>query len=173
MRLLLLIAFFSLSNLYALAQDDSNIQSIDTLAPFQKTKVIPTFSIQQPDSTWFFNTNLREKTPVLILYFSPDCGHCQLETDEILGHINKLQNLQIVMVTSRSFEDMVTFAARYKIYKFPTIVMGRDPSYIFSKYYNVKFTPFSALYNNRGKLVKYYTKGIDMNELIEIAKLKK
>ena len=165
---LVLITIFILSTFCALSQVDSNLQSTDTLAPFQKSKVIPTFSIQQPDSTWFFNTSLQEKKPVLILYFSPDCGHCQLETNEILGHINQLQKLQIVMVTSRPFVDMVKFAARYKIYKFPTIKIGRDPSYIITKYYDVKFTPFSALYNNKGKLVKFYTKGIDMDELINM-----
>ena len=165
---LVLITIFILSTFYSFSQTDSSVQSTDTLAPFQKSKVIPTFSIQQPDSSWFFNTSLQEKKPVLILYFSPDCGHCQLETDEILGHINQLQKLQIVMVTSRPFVDMVKFAARYKIYKFPTIKIGRDPSYIITKYYDVKFTPFSALYNNKGKLVKFYTKGIDMDELINM-----
>ena len=165
---LVLITIFILSTFYSLSQTDSSVQTSDTLAPFQKSKVIPTFSIQQPDSTWFFNTSLLEKKPILIVYFSPDCGHCQLETDEILGHISQLQKLQIVMVTSRPFEDLVKFAARYKIHKFPTITIGRDPSYIFTKYYNVKFTPFSAFYNKKGKLVKFFTKGIDMNELIEM-----
>ena len=165
-----LIVYFSLITFCALSQADSNSQSKVTLAPFQRSNAIPTFSLQQPDSSWFFNTSLQEKKPVLILYFSPDCGHCQLETDEILAHIAQLQNLQIVMVTSRPFEEMAKFAAKYKIYKFPTVKIGRDPSYIFTKYYDVKFTPFSALYNKKGKLEKFYTKGIDIDELIKLVK---
>jgi thiol-disulfide isomerase/thioredoxin len=165
---IIIIAFFALVSFQAFSQTDSILAVKDTLAPFQKTNAIPTFSLQQPDSSWFFNTSLQEKKPVLILYFSPDCGHCQLETDEILGHINKLQDLQIVMVTSRPFEDLAKFVAHYKIYKFPTIKIGRDPSYTITKFYDVKFTPFSALYNKNGKLEKTYTKGIDMEELIKL-----
>ena len=102
---------------------------------------------------------------MLILYFSPDCGHCQLETDELLGNIKQLENLQIVMVTSRPFEDLVKFSRHYKIQKFPTIVIGRDPAYYITKFYNVQFTPFSALYGKDGRLEKVYKKGIDMDEL--------
>ena len=140
----------------------------DTLAPYQKYTGIPTFSIQVPDSTWFFNTDLVKKKPVLILYFSPDCGHCQLELEHIIGKMNELKKLQIVMITSRSFQDMSDFCVRYKTNKFPTITIGRDPAYNITRFYKVEFTPFSALYNKKGKLVKVYRTGIDMEELVKL-----
>ena len=163
--LLTLISVFSLT---AFGQNDTTKSLTDTLAPYQKSPFIPTFSLQTPDSSWFFNSSLNEKKPVLILYFSPDCGHCQLETENLLSKEDSLQNLQIVMVTSRPFEDMSHFAAHYKIYKFPNIKIGTDNAYHITRFYKIEFTPFSALYDKKGKLVKVYRKGIDMTELTKL-----
>src|SRR5215213_9692518 len=79
----------------------------DTLAPYRKTPYIPSFKILTPDSSWFSRTNLQAGRPTLILYFSPDCGHCQIETEELLSKIKQFNDLQVVMITSRPFEDMV------------------------------------------------------------------
>ena len=176
MRLTTLFVFI-LFSVAATAQQDTAKTALtvqppkelaDTLAPYQKYTGIPIFSIQVPDSTWFFNTDLVKKKPVLILYFSPDCGHCQLELEHIIAKMNEMKKLQIVMITSRSFQDMSDFSVRYKINKFPTITIGRDPAYNITRFYKVEFTPFSALYNKKGKLVKVYRTGIDLEELVKL-----
>lgn len=162
----LLPVFLSLS---AIAQPNTKTAT-DTLAPYQKTPYIPSFKIQLPDSSWFTKADIKSKKPTLILYFSPDCGHCQLETEELLSKMKDLGNLQIVMITSRPFEDMVNFADHYKIKRFPAIKIGADPARFVTRFYDVKFTPFSALYNKKGTLVKVYEKGIDMEELANLSK---
>lgn len=136
----------------------------DTLAPYQKSPDIPAFKMQLPDSSWFSRANIQTGKPALVLYFSPDCGHCQLETEELLSKMKQLNDLQIIMVTSRPFEDMTAFADKYKINRFPSIRIGTDPDRIVTRFYDVKFTPFSALYDRKGKLVKVYKEGIDMDE---------
>ncbi len=142
----------------------------DTLAPYQKTPNIPSFTIQMPDSSWLSKDNLLPQKPTLILYFSPDCGHCQLETEELLTKMKELNTIQIIMITSRPFEDMVNFAEHYKLKRFPSIKIGTDPARLVTRFYDVKFTPFSAFYDKKGKLVKVYEKGIDMKELISLSK---
>lgn len=142
----------------------------DTLAPYQKNPYIPSFTIQMPDKTWFTKNNLQPKRPTLILYFSPDCGHCQIETEELLSKMKEFKNLQIVMVTSRPFEDMANFAEHYMIKRFPAIKIGTDPARLVTRFYDVKFTPFSAFYDKKGKLVKVYEKGINMEELVSLVK---
>lgn len=164
MLLSVLIAFSSA------AQTNTGTVGQDTIAPYQKTPYIPAFKIQMPDGSWFNKTDLQPKKPTLILYFSPDCGHCQLETEEILSNIKKFNTLQIVMVTSRPFEDMANFAEHYKLKRFPAIKIGADTSRLVTRFYDVKFTPFSALYDKKGMLVKVYEKGIDMEELVSLVK---
>jgi thiol-disulfide isomerase/thioredoxin len=162
-----LILFASLALVISVnAQQDANTVNADTLAPYQKTAFIPSFSIQTPDSSWFSKVNLKSKKPTLILYFSPDCGHCQSETEEILTKMKELNDLQIVMVTSRPFEDMKNFSEHYKLDRFPAIKVGTDPARLVTRFYDVKFTPFSALYDKKGKLVNVYKNGIKMDEII-------
>jgi thiol-disulfide isomerase/thioredoxin len=170
------VIFLLFLSLLVRAQSDTSNRHKDTIKavqnttpPYLRNQSIPTFSIQLADSSWFFNTSLNPKKPVLILYFSPDCGHCQVETEEILARMNSLTELQIVMITSRPFEDMLNFIQHYKLHKFPGIVVGKDHARAITRFYDVRMTPFSALYNKKGKLVKAYKKGIDMNELIKLA----
>jgi cytochrome oxidase Cu insertion factor (SCO1/SenC/PrrC family) len=138
----------------------------DTVPNYIQIPYIPPFKIQLVDSSWYSKTNLAAKRPTLILYFSPDCGHCQLETEELLSRSKQLKNLQVVMITSRPYEDMANFAEHYKIDRFPFIKIGWDPQRFVTNFYSVKFTPFSALYDKKGKLVKVYEGGIDWDELI-------
>jgi thiol-disulfide isomerase/thioredoxin len=138
----------------------------DTVPNYIKIPYIPPFKIQLVDSSWYSKTNLAAKRPTLILYFSPDCGHCQLETEELLSRSKQLKNLQVVMITSRPYEDMANFAEHYKIARFPFIKIGWDPQRFVTNFYSVKFTPFSALYDKKGKLVKVYEGGIDWDELV-------
>jgi thiol-disulfide isomerase/thioredoxin len=154
--ILLTAAAFSLS---------ANAQT-DTVPNYIKLPYIPPFKIQQPDSSWYSKADVPAKKPTLILYFSPDCGHCQLETEEMLSRSKQLKNLQVVMITSRPYEDMANFAEHYKINRFPFIKIGWDPQRLVTNFYSVKFTPFSALYDRKGKLVKVYEGGIDWDELI-------
>lgn len=165
---ILFLSVFTFS--VSIAQTDTLTTHQDTIAPYKKTPYIPPFRIQTPDNSWFSKANLQAKKPVLILYFSPDCGHCQLETEELLSKIKEFNNLQIVMITSRPFADMANFADHYKIKRFPAIKIGTDPARFVTRFYDVRFTPFSALYNKKGMLAKVYEKGIDMEELKDLSK---
>lgn len=170
MRLIIIFLLSAFTSFYSIGQTGTAVSEKDTLAPYQKTPYIPSFKIQTPDSSWFSKTNLQKNKPALILYFSPDCGHCQLETEELLSRMKELNNLQIVMITSRPFADMANFADHYKIKRFPAIKIGSDPARFVTTFYDVRFTPFSALYDKNGKLVKVYESGIDMEELASLAK---
>lgn len=165
---ILILSLFVCFSASAQRDGSASTTDADTLAPYQKNPTIPAFNILLSDSTWFSKQKLQPKKPTLILYFNPDCGHCQLETEEVLSKMKELNKLQIVMITSRPYEDMHNFADHYKISRFPAIKIGSDPSRMVTRFYAVKFTPFSALYDRKGKLVKVYDKGIDMPELVSM-----
>ena len=157
--------FFSLFIIFSLWASSQT----DTLAPYQKTSYMPPFTIQTPDSLWFSKLDLKEKKPTLILYFSPDCGHCQMETEDLLSKMTELKKLQIVMITSKPFDEMVNFYNYYKIYRFSGIKIGTDYAKLVTRFYDVQSTPFSALYDKKGRLMKVYKKGIVMDELIKLS----
>lgn len=138
-------------------------------APYLQVKIVPPFKIYNYDSTLFSKTDLK-KGPVLILYFSPDCGHCQMETDSLISKIESLKKLQIVMITGRYHDDMKAFIDKYKLLEFKNIKVGNDRTGFVQSFYQIEFTPFSALYDKKGKLLEVFEKGIDYTKLKKIIK---
>jgi peroxiredoxin len=168
---LTLLVLFSYFSLFAQTNGEHEHPTgfdTDTVAPYLKSPHLPTFSIQQPDGSWFSRSELNDKKAVLLIYFSPDCGHCMEETEDLISKMNQLKNVQVVMVTSKPLDEMKTFSDHYQLHKFSNIRIGTDPQRRITRFYNVKFTPFSAVYNKKGNLLKAYESGIDWNELAKL-----
>jgi thiol-disulfide isomerase/thioredoxin len=147
-------------------------QSYDSTPPYQKDSLIPAFSILQTDSTWFNKEALPGNKPVVIIYFNPECGHCQLTAHEFDQKKNKLKNVFFIWVTyDTSFKEIKSFAAEYKLLDEKNIRIGRDPKYFVPSFYRVKFTPFMAVYGKNGKLVKTYETGTDPDTIVKLLKL--
>lgn len=175
MRLLLLLVFLLVSFLPSISQSNNGLEhpikpGTDSIAPYLKYPYLPTFSIQQIDSSWFTRSELGDKKPVLLIYFSPDCGHCMEETEAMISKMHQLKNVQVVMVTSKPHDEMKAFSDHYQLHRFSNIKVGTDPQRRITRFYKVKFTPFSAVYNKKGNLLKAYESGIDWNELIKLVK---
>ena len=48
------------------------------------------------------------------------------------------------------------FYDEYEIADHPNIIMGRDPSYFFGTYYNIKSFPAIFVYDKKGNFVKAF-----------------
>ena len=148
-------------------------QEYDSIPPYQKDSTIPDFSIMQTDSSWFVKEFLPPNKPVIIIYFSPDCGHCQLTAHDFEKKMNKLKDVFFVWVSYLSLDKIKTFAEEYKMDDQKNIRIGRDPNYYIPSFYRVKFTPFIAVYDKKGKLLKTYDEGTDPDTIINLLNLKK
>ncbi len=160
----LLIAFAVICSLPLLTNAQTNN---DSLPPYLKNPTIPSFQILSTDSTWFTNRSLPKNIPVAIIYFSPDCGHCQYEAKELNKKMDSLSNLFFVWVSYHPFEDIKKFYFDYGLSKYKNIVAGRDPQYFIPAFYKVEFTPFIALYNKHGRFVKEFRQGASPQEIME------
>lgn len=158
--LTILISFFSISSF---AQTD-----IDTVPPYLRSKTIPEFKIIQPSGKVFTQKDIPAEKPVVIIYFSPDCGHCKIEAEEIVKSKDSLQQAIFIWV---SYKDPKAIAVFYKITglnKLPNQIIGRDPEYAVPSFYRVRFTPFVAVYDAKGKYLKAFEGGVEMPELIQL-----
>jgi protein-disulfide isomerase len=143
-------------------------------AKTQDIENIPPFKILRTDSTWFTPANLKKNHPVMIIYFSPDCSHCQHMMYEMKPKMKKLGNIQIVMVTFTDFDRLKmiqNFYRDFDLAKYPNITVGTEAhTYVVQRYYHVTMTPYIAVYDHNGKLVKTYDKVPSMDELIATVK---
>ena len=156
MRLFYFLAavLFSLSTL---AQD------ADSSAPFRKNPVIPEFDLLKTDSTTHLTkADIRPRQKTIIMFFSPECSHCQHQTEDMIAAIDSLKDVQIVMATYQPFAEMVEFNKKYGIEKFSNIKLGRDTKYFFPPYYRMKSLPHLALYDDKGA----YVTGFEGNQKI-------
>jgi thioredoxin-related protein len=135
---------------------------------------IPPFKILRTDSTYFTPADLKKNKPVMIIYFSPDCSHCQHMVYEMKPKMKEFGDTQIVMVTFTEFtmlKMIQTFTRDFDLAKYPNIIVGTEGhTYVVQRYYQVRTTPYIAVYDRKGKLVKAFEKAPTISELIAAVK---
>jgi hypothetical protein len=116
---------------------------------FGKVKVdIPSFDLLLPDSVTHFNTNqIPDGKPIILLYFSPDCDHCQKETDSLLHNIEYLRHVQFYFITNDPIERIKVFNTYYKIYNYPNITLGQDYHFFFIGHFKPSGPPYLLIYD--------------------------
>ncbi len=165
-KLIWLIVMLTVSvGLYA--QDDI---AADTIPGYKKTTKIPYFAILQPDSTWYTVKELPEKKPVVFIYFSPDCGHCQETATSFVKDMDKLKNVELIWISYHTPQQIREFADSYHLSGFDNVVLGRDPNYFFVPFYHIEFTPFMAVYDRKGKFLQAYKQGTDADTIANLLK---
>ncbi len=160
------IVFISL--LAAIAFTGYSQTKPDDSIPLYKKSTIPPFKIMQADSTWLTNAEIPKKKPVVIIYFSPECGHCQLAAQEMATNIDKLKSATFIWVSYFSVPEIKKFIENYKLQGFTNFYFGRDPQYFIPNYYKVRFTPFIAVYDKKGKFVQSFEQGTDPDTLANL-----
>ncbi len=148
-------------------------------APYKKDPTIPAFKILQTDSTWFSKQQLPKNYDyTAIIYFAPDCGHCQYTVGELVKHMDSLKNVSFVFAASayKPLNEIREFYNKYNLAVYPNIRMGRDPDYTILSFYRVESTPFVAVYDKKGMFLKAYDPPhnpvMEVSQLIELVNKK-
>ena len=134
-------------------------------APYLKVPYVPPFKILLTDSTWFSKEDLPKKTPVIVMYFSPDCSHCQLQVKDIMDSMQFIKKAFFVMASYKNLPEITEFSEKYKLSEAKNIRIGRDTAYFLPTFFKVKFTPFIGVYDKEGKLLKAFPQGAKIEEL--------
>lgn len=137
---------------------------------------IPNYKILKTDSTYTTAAALKKNKPVMIVYFAPDCGHCQHLAGEMKPKLAQFKNTQIVFITFTRTEypylNMIRdFVKTYGFDKYPNITTGTEyPTYKVQQFYKIKNTPFIAIYDHTGTLLKSYEKVPKVDEILATLK---
>lgn len=154
---------FLLTGFAALAQE----KATNTLPPFKKYPKLPAFNLLELDSATVFNTfNIPEGRPTILMFFSPDCDHCQMVTDTMAHHMNEMKDVQIYMMTIMPISEVKKFAAKLHLEKYKDIHLFKDQDFFFPRFYKASYVPYIVVYDRHKKLVAAYEGGAKLNELI-------
>lgn len=142
------------------AQDVSKIQNIP-----------PYRIVSAPDSAIKTPANLKKNQPVMVVYFSPDCSHCQHLMYEMKGQMKDFSKIQVVMISAVDYRMIKGFYRDFGVSEYPNFTIGTEGyTYQVLKYYNVKMTPYIAIYDHKHKLLKAYEKAPKIKELVAVVK---
>ncbi len=88
--------------------------------------------------------------------------------------MKELGNTQIIMITWSANYDiraLKNFVRDFDLKKYPNITVGTEGyTYLVQKYFNVITTPFIAIYNSNGKLVKTFSKATEIDDVVAAVK---
>lgn len=163
MKYILSVAFFIATCATAIAQ---------TATPtYGNTQNLPAFKIYLvPDSTQFTNQGLVKNKSCVVMFFNPECEHCQRETKELLAYKEELKGVQLVMVSAASFDVIKDFYKEYNLAAMPGIKMGYDAGHAFSMKYQLRTLPSLFVYDAGGKMKKEFVGNIGVPAILEALK---
>ncbi len=137
---------------------------------YKRYPELPAFNIRKMDSFEVFNTfNIPKGRPVALVLFDPECSHCELLTEELVRGMDSLKNIDFYYFTPASSMTAVRkFHKNHHFDQYPNIKMvGRDYEFFFSDYYDVRFVPDIALYDENKKFVHLFENKVTVRDLYE------
>jgi thiol-disulfide isomerase/thioredoxin len=142
----------------------------DSTAPvYLRFPTIPQFTVYKaPDSTAFTKADLQKKEPAIFMIFSPECEHCQHETEALLANMDKFKHTQILMITYLPYEEMLSFYKKYKIADYPQITMARDTKFFFPVFFKVRNLPSIFVYDKKGDFKKNFEGSVKMDSVAAV-----
>lgn len=139
----------------------------DTTTPlYKRFPTLPPLQLILTDSTKYTSENVPKKKPVLILFFSPDCEHCQHETEELVSHKENFKNIHIIMVSTYPLYRLKEFADKYGLMALNNVTITKDPYYFLLTFYNIHNFPYLALYNKKGALIETFEGTPSMDKVL-------
>ena len=118
---------------------------------------LPPFRMMQANGKIFKAEDLPMGKAIVIIYFSPECDHC----DKLMKEL-----VQQTEVTYLPVEKVLEFEKNYSLKKYPNIYAGTEGNGFFLRnYYKLTEMPFAALYSKNGDFIKSYTREIDLEDL--------
>jgi thioredoxin-related protein len=145
-----------------------NAQTDSLQPPYKRFPTPPPFKLLMTDSSTFFTkADLKKKTPLFIMVFSPDCDHCKHETEELIKNIDRFKKIQILLTTWLPFDQMKKFYEEFQLSWFENITVAWDKSFFIAPFYGIQNLPFLAFYDKNGKLISGFQGSLPMDKVAE------
>lgn len=126
----------------------------------------PAFKLKDSKGETFSTVSvLKKDKPVVLIYFSPTCHHCQTQTTDITSNIKLFKDAQFLFVTSYPPSDYQPFLDEYAIEKFSNISFGYDYTYSLVKFLELESLPGVFVYDKNHQFKKAFDTNIRTKNL--------
>lgn len=134
---------------------------------------IPPFAMTLADGRYFTAAQLPKGRPLVLIYFAPDCDHCHTLMNAFFQKADRFRNAEVVLVTYKPIGEVAAFVRAFEATKYGNIKVGTEGNTNYLRlFYKLQQTPFTAVYDKNGKLVKTYRKNTSVEDLVmQVTKL--
>jgi hypothetical protein len=135
---------------------------------------LPSFKIHTiPDSSAYTNNNLDKHKPIVIMFFSPDCEHCQHEAQELVANKEVLKDVPILMLSIFNMQDIINFYDKYNLKEMPNVTVGQDYNFNLGVKFKMQTFPAMYVYNEDRKIVKAFVGNVSVSKILNALGLEK
>ena len=131
----------------------------------------PEINITQANGEKFTTAQIPNDKQIALIYFSPECDHCQVFMKSFFKSANEFKNTQVLMITYLPLDRVVKFESEYPVSKYKNIVAGTEGmSFVVRDFYQIKEMPFAIMYDKQGKLIGKFEREIPIDKIINTLK---
>jgi len=131
------------------------------------SQTIPSFKIILSNNKIFNAVDLPKDKPLVLIYFDPDCDHCQKLMTDLFKKINSFKKVQMVLVTFKPVTEVAAFEKKYGTRKYVNMKVGTEGTLFYLRnYYKLIKMPFTALYDKKGNYNYSYRDETQVDDLI-------
>ncbi len=135
------------------------------LSSWDSLRKMPPFTYFELDGRHFSPDELNKKQSTVIIYFNPDCDHCQKQAKVVTDNIDKFPNVLFVFVSRADSAAMKKFADDMEFSKYPQVKIVIDRDRLYHTFTRAHSTPSIHIYNRKKKLV-IYSEGVMSKETL-------
>ncbi len=141
---------------------------LNTATTNAQSNKLPPFKMVLANGEIFKAQDLPLGKPIVIIYFSPECDHCQILMKDVTKNKARFKKASVAMVTHVAVSKVLEFAQQYNMKSYKNFYVGTEgTTYFLKNYYHLTQMPFMALYTKNGDLVKTYQNESDVKALIQ------
>lgn len=122
----------------------------------ERVQVLPAFEFTRLDNVTFSNEKLQSSLSALIIYFNPECEHCQYEARAIRDSLHRFAATNVMLVSDEPLERLQQFAQEYDLADQPNIHILYDEKRQFKDFFGTSMVPSIFIYNREQQLVKHF-----------------
>lgn len=119
-------------------------------------KGLPMIDLTLIDGDRYTNRDVKSG-PLVLIYFSPDCDHCQQFISSLLQRESLIKKRQVLLASFVEVDQLARFGIGLGINRYPDLKMGTEgESFRIARALGIRKFPYIALYDSARNLIRTF-----------------
>jgi len=129
---------------------------------------LPEFSFMKMGGSGTLERGDLENDKVVVVYFSPNCSHCQQLASDLGTKIDYLPEIDFVWITRFDEGEAIQFAKSTQLWGKKNIYFGLDKDAEFYRYFGDMYVPSTYIYGEDGKLLQQLSQDAMVRDIMTV-----